>query len=239
MAVELTVLVPCYNEKATLEKSVERVLALRSQVSLEILIINDASKDNSLEIAQRLAAAHPESIRIYSHDFNQGKGAALHTGIRHATGDYVCIHDADLEYDPNDMLKMLRLAQSGAVDVVFGSRFMCKQHGAHYFIHALANRGLTLISNILTGWWITDMETCYKLAPRHVMQALPLKEKRFGFEPEIVARLARYRTPEGRRLRYRDVSINYTGREYKEGKKIGIKDGFRALYCLVRYNLMP
>ena len=236
MTAELTVLVPCYNEKATLRPSVERVLALASQVTLEIIIVNDASKDNSLEIAQELAAAHPQVVRVCTHDVNQGKGAALHTGIRHATGAYVCIHDADLEYDPNDMLNMLRLAQREKVDVVFGSRFMGEQHGAYYHIHALANRGLTLISNIFSGWWISDMETCYKLVPRTVLQALPLKEKRFGFEPEIVARLARYRWPDGRRLSYRDVPINYTGRKYKDGKKIGIKDGFRALYCLVRYN---
>lgn len=227
----LSVVIPCYDESGTLARCVARVLAIADpELSLEIVIVDDASRDDSLAKAEALAEQHPE-IKVYSHAENQGKGAALRTGFRHVTGDYVAVQDADLEYDPKDLVRMLEPLLTGKADVVFGSRFL--SHGAHrvlYFWHSMRNRFLTLLSNIFTDLSLTDMETCYKLFRREIIQSIEIEENRFGFEPEIVAKLA------DRRLRIYEMGISYDGRTYAEGKKIGLSDGFRAVYCILRYN---
>ena len=231
MTTTLSVVIPCYNETKTLERCVERVRAIASdRLALEIVIVNDASKDDSLAKARALEARHPE-IRVFSHEVNQGKGAALRTGFSKVTGDYVAVQDADLEYDPHDLVRLIEPLEQGKADVVLGSRFL--SGGAHrvlYFWHSVGNQFLTLMSNVFTDLNLTDMETCYKVFKREVIQSIPIEENRFGFEPEIVAKLA------DRRLRIYEMGISYDGRTYAEGKKIGAKDGFRALYCILRYN---
>ena len=228
---KLSVIIPCYNEEATLEKCVNRVLAIQdASLHLEIIIIDDASKDGSLDIARRLAASHPE-IRVLYHEHNRGKGAALRTGFQSATGAFVAVQDADLEYDPQDLKRLLVPLNDGIADVVFGSRFL--SHGAHrvlYFWHYLGNAFLTFLSNMFTDLNLTDMETCYKVFRREIIQNITLKEDRFGIEPELTAKVAQMR------LRIYEMGISYYGRTYEEGKKIGVKDGFRALYCIFHYN---
>ena len=228
---KLSVIIPCYNEQATLEKCVKRVLAIQDvSLHLEIIIVDDASKDGSLDIAYRMAASHPE-IRVLHHEHNQGKGAALRTGFRSATGTFVAVQDADLEYDPQDLKRLLVPLNDGIADVVFGSRFL--SHGAHrvlYFWHYLGNAFLTFLSNMFTDLNLTDMETCYKVFRREIIQNITLKEDRFGIEPELTAKVAQMR------LRIYEMGISYYGRTYEEGKKIGVKDGFRALYCIFHYN---
>lgn len=227
----LSVVIPCYNEERTLRRCVERVLEIADDsLSLEIIIVDDSSSDRSLLIARELEREHREIV-ILVHAKNQGKGAALRTGFQKATGDFVAVQDADLEYNPSDLKKLLVPLIEGEADVVLGSRFLAG--GAHrvlYFWHYLGNRFLTLLSNMFTDLNLTDMETCYKVCRREVIQAIDLKEDRFGFEPEIVAKVAHMR------LRIFEVGISYHGRTYAEGKKIGVKDGFRALYCIFRYN---
>ena len=199
-------------------------------IDLEIIIVDDASSDDSLAVAQALAERFPE-VRVLSHDRNQGKGAALRTGFAEVTGDFVAVQDADLEYDPRDLLRLIEPLESGEADVVFGSRY--RSHGPKrvlYYWHSLMNRALTLISNFFTDLDLTDMETCYKVFRRDVIQSIEIEENRFGFEPEIVAKLA------DRRLRIYEAAIHYSPRTYDEGKKIGASDGLRALYCIVRYN---
>jgi glycosyltransferase involved in cell wall biosynthesis len=227
----LSVVIPCYNEAATLAKCVARVRAIASQdLAVEIVIVNDASTDDSLAAAGTLADRHPE-ISVYSHEVNQGKGAALRTGFSKVTGDFVAVQDADLEYDPNDLVRLLEPLVAGKADVVFGSRFLSTEaHRVLYFWHSVGNQCLTLISNIFTDLNLTDMETCYKVFKREVIQSIEIEENRFGFEPEIVAKLA------DRRLRIYEMGISYDGRTYSEGKKIGASDAFRALYCIFRYN---
>ncbi|HBD09524.1 MAG TPA: glycosyl transferase, partial [Syntrophobacteraceae bacterium] len=226
-----SVVIPCYNEEATLEKCVHRVRAIQdATLQLEIIIVDDASRDKSLAIARSLAADHPE-IRVLHHEHNQGKGAALRNGFQSATGDYVAVQDADLEYDPQDLKRLLVPLKDGIADVVFGSRFL--SHGTHrvlYFWHSLGNAFLTFLSNMFTDLNLTDMETCYKVFRREVIQSITLKEDRFGIEPELVAKVAQMR------LRIYEMGISYYGRTYEEGKKIGVKDGFRALYCIFHYN---
>ena len=193
--------------------------------------MNDASSDKTAQVARALALQHP-SVRLIDHPVNQGKGAALHSGFAQATGDFIAVQDADLEYDPRDLKTLLGPLVDGRADVVIGSRFV--SGGAHrvlYYWHSLGNRFLTALSNMFTDLNLTDMETCYKVFRRDVLQSLELKEKRFGFEPEVVAAIAR------RRLRIYEMGISYTGRTYEEGKKIGAKDGLRALYCIVHYNM--
>ena len=228
---KLSVIIPCYNEEATLEKCVNRVLAIQdASLHLEIIIVDDASKDGSLDIARRLAASHPE-IRVLHHEHNRGKGAALRTGFQSATGAFVAVQDADLEYDPQDLKRLLVPLNDGIADVVFGSRFL--SHGAHrvlYFWHYLGNAFLTFLSNMFTDLNLTDMETCYKVFRREIIQNITLKEDRFGIEPELTAKVAQMR------LRIYEMGISYYGRTYEEGKKIGVKDGFRALYCIFHYN---
>lgn len=227
----LSVVIPCYNEAATLAKCVARVRAIASQdLAVEIVIVDDASTDDSLATAGTLADRHPE-ISVYSHEINQGKGAALRTGFSKVTGDFVAVQDADLEYDPNDLVRLLEPLMAGKADVVFGSRFLSTEaHRVLYFWHSVGNQCLTLISNIFTDLNLTDMETCYKVFKREVIQSIEIEENRFGFEPEIVAKLA------DRRLRIYEMGISYDGRTYSEGKKIGSSDAFRALYCIFRYN---
>ncbi len=227
----LSVIIPCFNEEKTVSRCVERLRQISDeQVSLEIFIVDDGSTDNSLVIAQELARQHPE-VSVISLDINQGKGAALRAGFQVATGDFVAVQDADLEYDPRDLRKLLEPLVDGDADVVLGSRFASV--GAHrvlYFWHYLGNRLLTFISNMFTDLNLTDMETCYKVFTREVIKNIKIEENRFGFEPEIVAKIAH------QRLRIYEKGISYSGRTYEEGKKIGFKDGLRSLYCIVRYN---
>jgi glycosyltransferase involved in cell wall biosynthesis len=225
--------IPCFNEQHTLKECVERVLALENHdegLRLEVVIVDDCSTDRSLEIAGSLASAHP-AIRVLQHRYNQGKGAALRTGFQQASGDFVAVQDADLEYDPQDLRKLIQPLRAGRADVVIGSRF--KGGGPHrvlYFWHYLGNAFLTLLSNMFTDLNLTDMESCYKVFRREVIQGIQIQENRFGFEPEIVAKVAHSR------LRIYEMAISYEGRTYEEGKKITWKDGLRALYCILRYN---
>jgi dolichol-phosphate mannosyltransferase len=227
----LSVVIPCFNETATLAECVKRVQAIASdELALEIVIVDDASTDDSLSAAHALAEKYPE-IKVYSHAVNQGKGAALRTGFSAVTGEFVAVQDADLEYDPNDLLRLVEPLEAGKADVVFGSRFLSTgTHRVLYFWHSVGNRFLTLLSNIFTDLNLTDMETCYKVFRREVIQSIEIEENRFGFEPEIVAKLADLR------LRIYEMGISYDGRTYLEGKKIHASDGFRALYCILRYN---
>ena len=228
----LSIVVPAYNEERSLARCIDRVLAIENgDLQLEILIVNDASRDGTARVAEDIAARHPQ-VRVLHHEKNQGKGAALHTGFRHASGDYVAVQDADLEYDPRDLLRLLVPLREGKADVVLGSRFLAGgEHRVLYFWHSVGNRVLTLLSNMFTDLNLTDMETCYKVFRRDVLQRVELYEKRFGFEPEIVANISRLR------LRVYEIGVSYAGRTYEEGKKIGMRDGFRALYCILHYNL--
>jgi len=232
MAWKLSVIIPCYNEELTLARCVDRVRAIQdADLKLEIIVVDDCSRDRSPAVAQDLARQFPE-IRYLRHERNRGKGAALHTGFKHATGDFVAVQDADLEYDPRDLKKLLEPLIDGRADVVLGSRFLTGgSHRVLYFWHSIGNHFLTLMSNMLTDLNLTDMETCYKVFRRDVIQHLDLKEERFGFEPEVVAKMAHMR------LRIYEIGISYYGRTYAEGKKIGMRDGWRALYCVLKYNL--
>lgn len=229
--VKLSVVIPCFNEERTLEACIERVLALRAKdLELEIIVVDDCSKDGSLKVAQELESRHPE-IRVLQHAHNQGKGAALRTGFRAVSGDFVAVQDADIEYNPQDLRGLLEPLCAGQADVVLGSRF--KGQGPHrvlYFWHSVGNAFLTLLSNMFTDLNLTDMETCYKVFRREVIQGIDIRENRFGFEPEIVAKVAH------QGLRIYEMAISYAGRTYEEGKKITWKDGVRALYCIFRYN---
>lgn len=231
---KLSVVIPCYNEEKTLENIVGRVLAAdRCGLDIEIVIVDDGSKDQSTQVMRELAEKHPE-IAIYFHEVNQGKGAALRTGFQKASGDIVMVQDADLEYSPNDYPKLLKPIIDGRADVVFGSRFKGgDETRVLYFWHSMGNKLLTLASNMFTDLNLTDMETCYKVFRREVIKGVEIVENRFGFEPEITAKVARQRP----RSRIYEVGISYSGRTYEEGKKIGWKDGVRAFYCIVRYNL--
>jgi glycosyltransferase involved in cell wall biosynthesis len=226
---KLSVVMPVYNEHPTLRKAVRRVLSV--PMDIELLCVDDGSTDGSREILAELHLAHPQ-IRPLLQPRNLGKGAALRRGIQEATGDFVIVQDADLEYDPAEYPRLLEPLLQGRADVVYGSRF--RGDGPHrvlYFWHSVGNWILTLISNCLTNINLSDMETCYKVFRREVIQAIPLQEDRFGFEPEITVKIAR------RRLRIFEVGISYSGRTYEEGKKIRMKDGVRALYCLAKYSL--
>jgi glycosyltransferase involved in cell wall biosynthesis len=231
---KLTVVVPCYNEEATLASLVARVISAdRCGLALEIVIVDDGSRDRSAAIAQELAGKHPE-IRFIAHAVNQGKGAALRTGFQSATGDIVLVQDADLEYNPAEYPRLLKPILDGRADVVFGSRFRsADEMRVLYFWHSMGNKVLTLFSNMMTDLNLTDMETCYKAFRREIIAGINIVENRFGFEPEITAKISRL-DPQPRIY---EVGISYSGRTYKEGKKIGWKDGVRAIWCILRYNL--
>ena len=226
---KLSVVMPVYNEQATLREVVSRVLAVPLEV--ELICVDDGSRDGSREILAELQIDHPQ-IRVMLQPKNMGKGAALRCGIQEATGDFIIIQDADLEYDPSDYPALLGPLIEDKADVVYGSRFLGSgPHRVLYFWHAVGNSILTLISNALTNMNMTDMETCYKVFRREILQSIPIEEDRFGFEPEITVKISK------RRLRVYEVGIGYWGRTYEEGKKIGWRDGFRALWCLLKYSL--
>lgn len=226
---KLTIVIPCYNEKSTIHEIVD---AVNKAVipDKEIIIVDDFSTDGTRDILKSEIA--PLVSKIIYHDFNQGKGAALRTGFKHATGDVVVVQDADLEYDPNELRFLMEPIEKGKADVVFGSRFMGGQpHRVVYFWHMVGNKFLTLLSNMFTNINLTDMETCYKMFRREIIQSIEIEEDRFGFEPEITAKVAK------KGCRIFEMGISYYGRTYDEGKKIGVKDGFRAIYAIVKYNL--
>jgi len=226
---KLSVVMPVYNEQGTLREVISRVLAV--PLELELICVDDGSRDGSREILSDLQTAHPQ-IRVLLQPRNMGKGAALRRGIQESAGDYIIIQDADLEYDPSDYPALLHPLLEGKADVVYGSRFQGSgPHRVLYFWHSVANWILTLISNALTNMNLTDMETCYKVFRREILQSILIEEDRFGFEPEITVKIAK------RRLRVYEVGISYWGRTYEEGKKIGWKDGIRALWCLLKYTL--
>ncbi|MBF0136731.1 MAG: glycosyltransferase family 2 protein [Magnetococcus sp. DMHC-1] len=234
-AKSLTIVVPCYNEAKTLVSLVGRVLTAETLgLQREIIIVDDGSRDNSRELAQDLARQHPDTIRLVVQPVNQGKGAALRAGFQAATGDLVLVQDADLEYDPCEYPRLLKPILDGVADVVYGSRFRGGDAGrVLYFWHSVGNRFLTLLSNIFTNLNLTDMETCFKVFRREVLAAIQIEENRFGFEPEITAKVARL----GSAIRIYEVGISYHGRSYADGKKITWRDGFWAIYCILRYNL--
>lgn len=222
----LSVIVPCFNEEATIEDLLGQVLA--SPWVAEVIVVDDGSRDRSREI---LASFQNPRVRVVLHEQNRGKGAALRTGFTHATAEFVIVQDADLEYDPGEYSIVLEPLLTNRADVVFGSRFLSgRPHRVLYFWHSMGNKFLTLMSNMFTDLNLTDMETCYKCFRREVIQSIDIEEDRFGFEPEITAKLARGR------WRIYEVGISYSGRTYDEGKKIGWRDGVRAVYCIVRYS---
>jgi glycosyltransferase involved in cell wall biosynthesis len=228
---KLSIVVPCFNEEKTLEQCLLNVLEIQDEsLLLEIIIVDDCSTDNSLKIAEALAEKYPEIV-VLGHAQNRGKGAALQTGFQQATGHIVAIQDADLEYDPADLRRMVVPIEDNKADVVLGSRFA--SGGAHrvlYFWHYLGNKFLTLLSNMFSDLNLTDMECCYKVFRREIIQKIDIQESRFGVEPELVAKVAQMR------VRIYEMGVSYSGRTYEEGKKIGYRDGFRALYCIFYFN---
>jgi len=232
---KLSIVIPAYNEGPTIHHILDKVqkVELLNTIQKEIIIVNDCSKDNTEEAIKAYHSANPTmAVTYYKHDINQGKGAAIRTGIQKATGDWVIIQDADLEYDPEEYNILLKPLLMGVADVVYGSRFMGgKPHRILFYWHSIGNQFLTRLSNMFTNLNLTDMETCYKMMRREIIQSIYLTENRFGFEPEITAKLSRIKG-----IRIYEVGISYYGRTYEEGKKIGWKDGFRAIYCIVKYG---
>ncbi|WP_333693482.1 glycosyltransferase family 2 protein [Flavobacterium sp.] len=233
---KLSIIIPAYNEGPTIHFILDKLqnVTLPNGIEKEIIIVNDCSKDNTEEAILKYIETHPDmSIQYFKHEVNKGKGAALHTGISKATGEYLIIQDADLEYDPNEFNLLIQPVLDGFADVVYGSRFMGgNPHRILFFWHTIGNKFLTFLSNMFTNLNLTDMETCYKLFNTKIIQQIPLREKRFGFEPEITAKISRIP-----KIRIYEVGISYYGRTYEEGKKIGWKDGFRAIYCILKYGL--
>ncbi len=233
---KLSVIVPAYNEERTIETILKTLTSVQliANIGMEIIVVNDCSKDNTAAILQSFIQSHPQlDIKAFHHVVNKGKGAALHTGIKEATGDFIIVQDADLEYDPNEFNILLKPIVDDRADVVYGSRFMGgNPHRILFFWHSLGNQFLTFISNMFSNLNLTDMETCYKLMRAEIIKGIPLQENRFGFEPELTQKLAKIKN-----IRIYEVGISYYGRTYAEGKKINWKDGVRALYCIVRYGL--
>jgi glycosyltransferase involved in cell wall biosynthesis len=237
MIKKLSIVIPAYNEAGTIHLILDRikVIQLDQGIEKEILIINDCSKDDTKGAIQNYISKNDQlNIQYFEHSINKGKGAALHTGIKKATGEYLIIQDADLEYDPSEYNDLLKPIVLGFADVVYGSRFIgSNPHRILFFWHSIGNKLLTYLSNIFTNLNLTDMETCYKLFKTEVIQNINLKENRFGFEPEVTAKISRIP-----KIRIYEVGISYYGRTYEEGKKIGWKDGFRAIYCILKYGLL-
>jgi len=230
---KLSIVIPIYNEVETLKELLQHVQDVDLGVEKELILVDDCSADGTIDLLKQLEQEHPEWVVAY-HEVNQGKGAALRTGFAKATGDVVTIQDADLEYDPKDLALLLGPILDGHADVVYGSRFLGGgPHRVVYFWHSIGNRFLTLLSNMMTDINLTDMEVCYKMFKREVLEGLEIKEDRFGFEPEITAKVSR-----GKRWRMYEVPISYYGRSYAEGKKITWRDGFRALWCILKYRFI-
>jgi glycosyltransferase involved in cell wall biosynthesis len=233
---KLSIIIPAYNEQATIYNILKRVssVELIQGIEKELVVVNDCSKDDTEAELFRFRDENPEiEINYQKHAVNRGKGAALHTGIKVSTGDFIIVQDADLEYDPREFNILLPPILDGFADVVYGSRFIGgKPHRVLFFFHTIGNKFLTYLSNLLTNINLTDMETCYKLFKSDIIKGLNLKENRFGFEPEVTAKISRIPN-----IRIYETGISYYGRTYAEGKKINWKDGFRALYCIIKYNV--
>ncbi|MET0758932.1 MAG: glycosyltransferase family 2 protein [Flavobacterium sp.] len=234
---KLSIVIPAYNEGRTIHLILDKLknVALLNNIQKEIIIVNDYSNDNTEEAVLKYISNNTDvNIQYFKHEVNKGKGAALHTGIKKATGEYLIIQDADLEYDPEEYNLLLKPVLAGFADVVFGSRFIGgNPHRILFFWHRLGNKFLTSLSNMFSNLNLTDMETCYKLFDTKIIQYISLKENRFGFEPEITAKISRVPN-----IRIYEVGISYYGRTYEEGKKIGWKDGFRAIYCILKYGML-
>lgn len=234
---KLSIIIPAYNEGKTIHLILDKIknVELINAIEKEIIIVNDSSKDDTEEAVKNYIQVHPDlNIQYFKHEINKGKGAALHTGIEKATGDLTIIQDADLEYNPTEYNLLLQPFLDGFADVVYGSRFMGgNPHRILFYWHTIGNKFLTNLSNMFSNLNLTDMETCYKMFKTEIIQGIKLNEKRFGFEPEVTAKISRIT-----KIRIYEVGISYYGRTYEEGKKIGWKDGVRALYCILKYGLL-